>query len=176
MHPTSQHSHKRVATASHCTTDKQPNRSTYPEAKPDHADDRAVCPDSQTTVRQLPYLGTHRGQPGPGRRHRGPSSTARIILTCPLTHRSTLSRRGPHSANPTTSTTHTHSPRPKTPMQTNLTPPGQAAQLPSMRTSYSFAQCASRGERGWPGYRHPKTATPQAAPRDTEAQTPPRRA
>ena len=76
MHPTSQHPHKRVATASHRTTDNQPNSSAYPETKPGHASGRVPCPDAQTTVREPPYAGTHHGQQGPGRPHRGPSNTA----------------------------------------------------------------------------------------------------
>ena len=177
MYPTSQHPHKLVSTASHCTTDKQPNRSTYPETTPGDADDRALCRDAQTTVGQSPYAGTHHGQQVPGRYHRGlPEHNARIALTRPLTHRPTLSRRGPHSANPSTTTTHTHFPRPKTPMQASLTPPGQAAHSQPIRPSYSFAQGGSQGNRGWPGHRHPKTTTQEAVPGDTEAQTPPRRA
>ena len=68
---------------------------------------------------------------------------------------------------------HTHSTHPKTPMQANLTPSGQAAHLRSTRTSYSFAQGGSRSNRGWPGQRHPKTATQQTVPGDTKAQTAP---
>ena len=77
VHPISQHPRKRVTTAAHCTTNNQPNRSTHPETEPGHADDRAPCRDPQITVRQPPYAGTHHGQQGPGRHHRGPSNTAR---------------------------------------------------------------------------------------------------
>ena len=77
MHPTSQHHHRRVTAASHCTTDNQPNTSTYPETKPGHADDRARCPDARTTVRRSLYAGTRHGRHGPGLHHRGPSNTAR---------------------------------------------------------------------------------------------------
>ena len=42
-----------------------------------------------------------------------------------------------------------------------------------MRASHSSAQGGSRSNRGWPGHRHPKTATPQTVPKDTEAQTAP---
>ena len=38
MHPTSQHAHKLVATASQCTTSNQSNRSIYPGTKPGHAE------------------------------------------------------------------------------------------------------------------------------------------
>ena len=137
VHPTSQYPHKRVTTASHCTTDSQPNRSTYPGTKRGHghADDRPSCPNDRSTVLQPPYAGRQHGQQGPGRHQRGPSNTARITPTCPPTHRPTPSRRGSHSANPITTTTYTHSPRLKTPTQANLTPPGQTAYLQPIRPS-----------------------------------------
>ena len=169
--------HRRVTAASHCTTASQPNRSTYPEIKPEHTDDRARCPDAQTTHRAMTTL--RRSTPrSAGPRAAPPRPTqrsARVAPVYPLTHRRTPSGRGPHSTNPITTTIHMHSPHPKTPTQANLTPPRQAAHLQSMRTSYSFAQGGSRDNRGWPGHRHPETATPQAIPRNTGTQKPPRR-
>ena len=106
--------------------------------------------------------------------HRVPG--ARVALIYPLTHHQTPSRRGFHPANPITATMHTHSPHPRTSTPASLTPPGQAVHLQPIRPPYSSAQAGSRGNRGWPGHRHSKTATPQAVPRDAEAQTPPRRA
>ena len=132
--------------------------------RPDH---RAVT----TLLRNTPRSTRPRAAPPRPQQH-----SARVTLTCPLPHHPTPSRRGPHSTNPITTVTHTHSPRPKTPMQANLTPPGQAAHLQPIRPSYSLAQGGSRGDRCWPGHRHAKTATAQAAPGDTEAQTSPRRA
>ena len=135
MHPTSQHPHRRGTAASHCTTDKQPNRSTYPDAKTGHAE-ATCCPDAHTTAPRPPYAGTRHDRPGPGRHHRSPSQhDARIALIYPLTHSPTSSRRGPHSANPITTTTHTHSPHPKTPTQASLPPTGREAHLQSMRLS-----------------------------------------
>ena len=101
--------------------------------------------------------------------------SARVAPIYPLAHRPTPSRRGPHPTNPITTTTHTHSPHPKTSTSANLTPPGQAAHLQPIRPSYSFAQGGSRDNRGWPGYWHSETATPQATPRASGTQTPPRR-
>ena len=162
MRPIPQHPHRRIAASSHSTTDNQPNRSTYPETRPVDTDDRAHYPDARITMRQPPYAGTHRGQQGPrAAPPPPPQHKARITLICPLPHRPTPPQRGLHSANPSTTTTHTHSPHPKTATQANLTPPGQAVHLQSMRPSYSFAQGGSRSNRGWPGHRHPKTATPQ---------------
>ena len=77
MRPTPQHPHRRGPASSRSTTENQPNRSTYPEAKLMHNNDRAHCPDARTTVRQPPYAGTHHGRQGPGRHHRGPRNTAR---------------------------------------------------------------------------------------------------
>ena len=175
MGPTPQQTpQRRVPTSSHIPTDNRPNRSTDPGAKLAHAADRAHCSDARTTVRQPPNAGTHRGQQGPGRnRHSPPQRTARIKLIYPLTHRPTPSRPGPHSANPITTTTQAHSPHPKASTSAKLTPPGQAAHLQSIRTPYSLAQGGSRGDRRWPGHRHPKTATSRTVPGDTEAQTPP---
>ena len=43
--------------------------------------------------------------------------------------------------------------------------------------AYLIFLCIGRvpGNRGWPGHRHPETATAQTIPRDTETPTPPRR-
>ena len=162
MHPTSQHPHKLVATASHRTTNNQPNRSAYPGTKPGHADDRAHCPDAQTTVRRPPYAGTHHGRQGPGQHHRGPRNTAcasrsyTLQRIAQLRHDEALTPRIP-SLPP-----HTRTPRARRLRCEQTTPPGQA-HLQPIRHSYSFAQGGSRGNRGWPGHRHPETATPHTA-------------
>ena len=136
MHQTSQHPRRRVTPASHCTTDNQPNRSTYPKTKPGLADGMAQCPDATdhraaTTLRRnAPRSTRPRAAPPRPQQH-----NARITLTCPVTHRPTPSRRGPHSTNPITTTTHTHSLHPKTPMQANVTLSGQAAHLQPIRSS-----------------------------------------
>ena len=42
------------------------------------------------------------------------------------------------------------------------------------RCPCSFSHCGSRRNRGWPGHRHPETATPETRRREhTETQTPP---
>ena len=163
--------HRPVPTSLHSTTDNQPNRSTDPKTKPVHTDDRAHCSDARITVRQPPYAGAHHGRQGGTTT--APRNTPRASRSCPLKHIAKISRRGPHSKNPITTTAHTHSPHLKTSTPAKLIAPDQAAHLQSIRASDSFAQGESRGNWGWPGHRHPKTTTPQTVPGDTEAHTSP---
>ena len=176
MHPTSQH----------------PPQAGHSSLTPHHGQPtkRIDIPESQTRahlrLNTLPRRPDHRAATTLRRntpRSTGPRAappqptqySARVAPLYPLTHLPPPSRRGPYPTNPITTTTHTHSPHPKNSTPAKLAPPGQAAHLQPIRPSYSFAQGGSRDNRGWPGHRHPETATPQALPRDTGTQTPPRR-
>ena len=158
MRPTPQHPHRRIPTSPHSTTSNRPSRTTYPETKAVHTDDRSHCPDARATMRQPPYAGTHHRQQDPG---------LHPLCIAQPRHNAAFTPRIPSLLQ------RTHSPHPDAPAQANLTPPGQAAHLQSMRPSCSFAQGGSRSNRGWPGHRHPKTGTPETVPRDAEAQTAP---
>ena len=173
MRPASQHPHRRVTTASYCTTDNQPKDRYTRKPNPGTPTTGYTAPTPTPSRDDHPTQEHTTVDRAPGGTIAAPQHSARTTLRYPLTHRPTPSWRGPHSMNPITTTTHTDSPHPKTSMQANLTPPGQAAHLRYMHTSYSFAQGGSQGNRGWPDHRHPKAATPQAVPGDTEAQTPP---
>ena len=158
MHPTSQHPHKLVATASHRTTSNQPNRSTYQGTKPGHADDRAPCPDAQTTARRPPHTGTRRGQLCPGRHQRDPSSTTRAHYTHILSNASLNSV----TARPSLRESHHHHhtralPAPDDPDANKLTPTGPSGALTAY-TSFIFL-CIGRLS-GRPGLTRPP------APRD----------
>ena len=173
MRPTPQHPHRRIPASSQSTKDNQPNRSAYRETKFVHTDDRAHCPDARTTMRQPPYAGTHHGNRATG-----------CPTSAPATHRAHHDHR-PSNTSPNSAITrpslresqhyhYTHAlSSPEDPNASKLTPRGQAARLHSMRPSYSFAPGGSRSNRGWPGHWHPKTATPQTVPKDTEAKKAP---
>ena len=120
-------------------------------------------PQEHTTVNRAPGCATF--APATQRAHHAhiPSNALPNSVTT----------RPSKSAIPITTTKHTHSPHPETPTKANLTPPGQAAHLQSMRPSYSVAQGGARSNRGWQGHRQAKTATPRTVPKDTEAQAAP---
>ena len=160
--------------------DNRPNRSTDPGGKPVHTGHTAPTPGpprdnhpthEHTTVDRAPNGTSTASRKAPRARHAYiPSNASPIFVTTRL-----LTPRIP-------SLPHTHSPHPKLPIQANLTPPGQAAHLRSMRISYSFAQGGSRGNRagqatgtprlrphklypGTPGNIHPRDA-PSTSPLD----------
>ena len=173
MRPTSQHPQRRVPTSSRSTTGNHPNGSTYPETKPVHTDDST-----------LPRRPGHRATTTLRRNTPGSTGPRAAPTRPPATHRAHHAHI-PSNASPNSVTTwlsfheshlpphaDTHSPHSKVPTQAKLTTPDQAVHLQYVRTSYSFAQGGSRGNRGWPGHRHSKATTPQAVPTDTEGQTP----
>ena len=149
MHPPSQHPHKLVATTSHCTTGNQPNRSIYPETKPGHADDRALCPDAQTIVRQPPYVGTHHGQQGPGRHRRGLSNTARTSHSLP-SNSSLNSVTTPPLLRESHHYHHTHAllPAPEDPDANKLNPIGPSGALTAYTSFIFLCTCRVSGQPG----------------------------
>ena len=157
MRPTSQHPHRRVTIASHNTMDNQPNRPTYPETTPVHTDDRANSPSPG------PPCDDH-----PAKEHTTVNRAPGCATSAPATPRAHHAHR-PSNASPNSVTTLT----PLRKSHHHHTRALPSPEDPNASEPYSFAQGGSRGNRGWPGHRHPKTATPRAVPRDTEAQTPP---